>query len=43
MAAVESYDYVVVNHQGKLDEATQQINCIIVAERSRVHRRVVNL
>lgn len=43
MAAVDGYDYVVVNHQGKLDEATQQINCIIVAERSRVHRRAVKL
>jgi guanylate kinase len=43
MAAVDSYDYVVVNHQGKLDEAAQQINCIIVAERSRVRRRVVKI
>jgi guanylate kinase len=41
MEAVESYDYVVVNHQDKLDQAIDQIACIISAERCRVQRRVV--
>ncbi len=43
MAAVEGYDYVVINHQDQLDLAVEQIGCIIHAERCRVHRRVVTL
>jgi guanylate kinase len=41
MEARDSYDYVVVNHQDRLDEAVHQIACIIEAERCRVHRRTV--
>lgn len=41
MQAVESYDYVVINHQDKLDLAVDQIRCVITAERCRVRRRTV--
>jgi guanylate kinase len=43
MAAMEEYDYVVVNHQDQLDQAVNQISCIIHAERCRVHRRIVTV
>ena len=43
MEAVDSYDYVVVNHDSRLDDAVHQIGCIIEAERCRVHRRVVTV
>jgi guanylate kinase len=43
MEAVESYDYMVVNEQGKLDAAVDQIACIISAERCRVQRRTVEV
>jgi guanylate kinase len=41
MEAVESYDYIVVNHHDELDKAVDQIRSIISAERCRVHRRTV--
>jgi len=41
MEAVENYDYVIVNHQSRLDEAVDQIRCVIMAERCRVRRRTV--
>jgi guanylate kinase len=41
MAAVESYDYMVVNHHDELEKAVDQINSIVTAERARVHRRTV--
>lgn len=41
MDAVDSYDYRVVNYDGRLDEAVNQICCIITGERCRVHRRKV--
>ena len=41
MEAVESYDYIVVNHQDRLDEAVSQVAAIIEAERCRVHRRTI--
>lgn len=43
MDAIDSYDYKVVNHQDQLDDAVQQIICIIEAERCRVHRRAVTV
>jgi guanylate kinase len=43
MAAMQEYDYVVVNHQDQLEQAVGQISCIIQAERCRVHRRVVTV
>lgn len=39
MDALPAYDYVVVNRDGKLDEAAEEIRCIITAERLRVHPR----
>ena len=39
MAALEHYDYAVVNHDGRLDEAVEAIGAIITAERLRVHPR----
>jgi len=39
MAALEHYDYVVVNHDGRLDEAVGAVGAIITAERLRVHPR----
>ncbi len=39
MAAIEHYDYAVVNHDGQLDEAVEAIGAIITAERLRVHPR----
>ncbi|MBC7224091.1 MAG: guanylate kinase [Anaerolineae bacterium] len=39
---VEEFDYVVVNREGCLDEAVDQVQAIIQAEKCRVHpRRVV--
>ncbi|HEY8476360.1 MAG TPA: guanylate kinase [Chloroflexota bacterium] len=43
MAALPSFDYVVVNRDGRLDETVQQVRCIITAERSRVTPRRVEL
>ncbi|MDQ4075893.1 MAG: guanylate kinase [Chloroflexota bacterium] len=37
------FDYVVVNQDGHLDEAVDQILCIITAEKSRVEQRKVTL
>ncbi|MFN0074314.1 MAG: guanylate kinase [Chloroflexota bacterium] len=37
------YDYVVVNEQGRLLDAVEQIKSIIVAERCRVHPSLVTL
>lgn len=39
MAARELYDYEVVNHEGRLDEAVDEIGAIITAERLRIHPR----
>ncbi len=39
MAACKDYDYVVVNHDGRLDEAVDAIGAIITAERLRVRPR----
>jgi len=43
MARMAEFDYVVINREGALDEAVQQILAIIVAEHSRVHPRQVRL
>lgn len=43
MTRLPSFDYVVVNHQDKLDEAVSQVEAIITAEKCRVHPRVVKL
>jgi guanylate kinase len=43
MKRIHEFDYVVVNREGCLDEAVEQIRCIIRAEKSRVHQRAVVL
>jgi guanylate kinase len=37
LAAIPEYDYLVVNHSGRVDAAVEQIESIIRAERCRVH------
>jgi len=37
------YDYCVVNYRDRLDETVDQVRSIIVAERSRVQKRLVTL
>lgn len=37
------FDYMVVNHRGKLDDAASQIHAIILAEKCRVKQRLVEL
>ncbi len=39
MDALSAYDYVVVNRDGQLDQAVDDIRSIIMAERLRVHPR----
>ncbi len=39
MAALPAYDYIVVNHEGQLERAVDEIRCIITSERLRVHPR----
>jgi guanylate kinase len=43
MAAVEQFDYVVLNHEDRLDDAVGQIRAIIVAEKQRVRPRRITL
>lgn len=43
MEALPAYDYVVVNHDGRLDQAVDAIRAIITAERLRVHPRRAEL
>jgi guanylate kinase len=43
MEALNQFDYVVLNHEDRLDDAVGQIRAIIVAEKQRVHPRRVML
>jgi guanylate kinase len=43
MLRVSEYDYVIVNHSDRLDQATDDLKAIITAERSRVCKRTVSL
>jgi len=43
MKRLPEFDYVVVNRDGKLDEAVEQIMAIIAAEKCRVKRRRIEL
>ena len=43
MHALATFDYVVVNHTGKLDQTVQQIIAILTAEKCRVHPRRIPL
>lgn len=40
---VSSFDYVVVNAQGKLDDAVKTVESIIDAEKARVNQRTVRI
>ncbi|KAK3151476.1 hypothetical protein QOZ80_3AG0246380 [Eleusine coracana subsp. coracana] len=40
---MQNFDYVVVNAEGKLEEAVKQVESIIDAEKARVHKRRVNI
>lgn len=43
MERMPAYDYVVVNEQGRLQEAVEKVKAIIVAERCRVQQSLVEL
>jgi guanylate kinase len=43
MKSLPLFDYMVMNHQGKLDSAVSQIMSIVTAEKCRVNRRLVKL
>lgn len=43
MQRMEGFDYLVVNHEGRLDEAVQRTAAIMTAEKSRTGRREVAL
>ena len=43
MERLPEFDYVVVNRDGKLDEAVEQIMAIITAEKCRVKQRRIEL
>jgi len=43
MKFLPAYDYVVVNREGRLEEAVECIKCIISAEKSKVHPRRIEL
>jgi guanylate kinase len=36
MSHLEEFDYLVINHQGRLDEAVEQVEAILTAERCRI-------
>lgn len=40
---VDEFDYAVVNEEGCLDRAADQVEAILIAERCRVHRRRITL
>jgi len=41
MQRLRDFDYVVVNHEGRLDETVERVAAVIVAEKSRTRRREV--
>jgi guanylate kinase len=43
MERIQEFDYVVVNHEGALDEAVAQVLAIVTAERCRTGREPVRL
>jgi len=40
---MHNFDYVVVNAEGKLEEAVKQVESIIDAEKAKIHKRPVNI
>jgi guanylate kinase len=43
LAQLPNFDYVVINHADRLDEAVGQIRAIISAEKARVYPRRISL
>jgi len=43
LCQIPAYDYLVINRQGELDCAVEQIKAIIIAERLKVHPRQIRL
>ena len=43
MQRVSEYDYVIVNHRDRLDQAVHDLKAIITTERLRVCPRIVTL
>lgn len=43
LACLELFDYFVVNHDDRIDNAVDEISAIIKAEKARVHPRRVNI
>jgi guanylate kinase len=43
LAQLEMFDYFVINHEGRIDQAVEEIAAIITAEKSRVHPRHIIL
>jgi guanylate kinase len=43
MAQLPQYDYVVVNNDADLDATVGQVECIVIAERLRLHRQPIDL
>ena len=43
MQRMSEYDYVVVNHRDRLDQAVRDLKSIVMAERFRVCPRTVTL
>ena len=41
--ALPMFDYLVINHQGKLDETVARIEAIVLAEKCRIPPRIVRL
>jgi guanylate kinase len=43
LAQYHWYDYLVINHEGRLDQAVEQVRAIMIAEHCRVQPRYVEL
>lgn len=43
MRKLSEYDYLVINPEGRLDDAVAKIECIVAAEKSRVAPRTIEL
>jgi guanylate kinase len=43
MARMPEFDYVVINHEGRLDEAVDTVEAILTAEKCRTGREPIAL
>jgi guanylate kinase len=43
MAQKPSYDYVIINRDDGVEQAAEQLKCIIIAEKLRIHRQPIEL